>query len=335
MSLLAPHEVVRDLPGGLVARAVTSDDVAALTALERAVDLACTGTSASNAEEMADWLAEPSVQWGQGAAVVERRGDVVASLVTIDEVASGRGWSFDTYVRPGDSDARAIVFALTRAGLELGQRRWVAPAAAGDVDPAGLEATTACYEQETDTRAAFAALGFTEARRFWWMGIAHDGPAPEVELRDGYTMRPVDVTDPADLHRMHDVGNTCFLDHYDFAPQPFEEWFLVRSSETEDPGQWLFVERDGQIAGYVRGSNRFATEGLGHVDSLGVLREHRGRGLAGAMLRARFADDIARGRTGTRLHVDSASPTGATRVYERAGMHVEQEYIAHKRPLLG
>lgn len=334
MSHPAPHEVVRDLPAGLVARAVTVDDVEALTALERAVDLACTGTSASNPEEMADWLGEPSVQWGAGAAVVERASDVVASLVTVDEVASGRGWSFDTYTRPGDPDGRAIVFALTRAGLELGQRRWAGPAQAGEVDPAGLEATAACYEQETDLRAAFAALGFAEARRFWWMSIRHDRPAPPLDLPAGYSLRPVDVTDPAELHRMHDVGNTCFLDHYGFSPQPFEEWWEVRSSETEDPTQWKFVERDGQVAAYVRGSNRFASEGLGHVDSLGVLREHRGRGIAGALLRAHFADDIERGRSGTRLHVDSTSPTGATHVYERAGMRVEQEYISHTRPLL-
>ena len=194
-------------------------------------------------------------------------------------------------------------------------------------------AKLACYPSESDVRAVLAELGFVEDRRFWRMIVEHDGPAEPVRLPDGYSLRVVRADVEADLHQLFEVANTCFADHYDFTPLPFDQWWEVLSGETEDPTQWLFVERDGEPAGYARGSDRYATEGLGYVASLGVLREHRGRGLAGALLRARFADDRDRGRSGTLLHVDSANPTGAIRVYESAGMRVDQEYVFHRRPL--
>lgn len=354
-----PAEALRQLPGGLTARPVTTEDLAAVTQLIRDVDLAASGTTSTNEQECADMLGEPECRWGQGAAVVERGGELVGVLVTFDGVESGRGWSYDAYVQPGDPVETDLVDRLVRTGLSIGQQRWAEPATAGQVDVVGLVAKVACYPTETGLRAVLAALGFVEDRRFWRMIIEHgvarrdeappggagvagaatgapavDRPSMRIRLPDGYSLRAVRADDEEDLHRLFVIANTCFADHYDFTAQPFDQWLAVLSGETEDPDQWLFVERDGLPAGYVRGSDRFASEGLGYVASLGVLREHRGRGLAKALLRARFADDITRGRVGTLLHVDASNPTGALRVYESAGMRVDQEYVFHRRPLL-
>ena len=46
----------------------------------------------------------------------------------------------------------------------------------------------------------------------------------------------------------------------------------------------------------------------------------RRRGLAQALLLASFRDFRRRGETLVRLGVDSENPTGAVRLYERAGM---------------
>ena len=40
-----------------------------------------------------------------------------------------------------------------------------------------------------------------------------------------------------------------------------------------------------------------------------------------------------RGRRGAGLGVDSENETGATRLYERAGMHVDQRWILYRREL--
>ncbi len=123
---------------------------------------------------------EPECRWGQGAAVVERDAELVGLLVTFDGVESGRGWSYDAYVQPGDPDERDLIDVLVRTGLEVGQRRWADAAAAGEVAPAGLVAKLACYPSESDVRAVLAELGFVEDRRFWRMIVEHDGPAEPV-----------------------------------------------------------------------------------------------------------------------------------------------------------
>ena len=67
--------------------------------------------------------------------------------------------------------------------------------------------------------------------------------------------------------------------------------------------------------------------------SIGVVREHRGHGVARALLRARMADDVARGFISTILHVDATNPTGATGLYESVGMVADSEFVGFHRPL--
>jgi ribosomal protein S18 acetylase RimI-like enzyme len=66
---------------------------------------------------------------------------------------------------------------------------------------------------------------------------------------------------------------------------------------------------------------------------LGVRRPWRGRGLGEALLRRSFAALHARGQRRIRLSVDAENPTGATRLYERAGMRVLRESATWERDL--
>lgn len=62
-------------------------------------------------------------------------------------------------------------------------------------------------------------------------------------------------------------------------------------------------------------------DGNGWVDELGVRREWRKRGLGLALLYHAFGEFYRRGTHEVGLGVDAQSLTGATRLYERAGMH--------------
>jgi ribosomal protein S18 acetylase RimI-like enzyme len=64
----------------------------------------------------------------------------------------------------------------------------------------------------------------------------------------------------------------------------------------------------------------------GWVGELGVLRSHRGRGIATALMGASFAAFARRGLPRVRLNVDSDNLTGAVSLYERVGMRVESSY---------
>lgn len=235
-----------------------------------------------------------------------------------------------------------------------GRRRW-AELPADPQRPAPV-AKSGCYARDALTRTDLEHRGFAVVRRFWRMRIDHaaaggraDQPqvdAPQVDAEQvaapqvdapltagAYTIRRFEDVD-ADWRGMHAAFNAAFLDHFDFTPMQFEAFREHLLGGTEDQGQWLIAEREGVVAGFARGSNRYASEGCGYVASLGVVREHRGAGVARALLRARFADDVARGFTVTLLHVDASSPTGATRLYESVGMTADSEILWLHRPLL-
>ena len=90
-----------------------------------------------------------------------------------------------------------------------------------------------------------------------------------------------------------------------------------RSETTSyDPSLWLLAtdgdEAVGALSGVVWGDR-------GWVGELGVRKPWRGRGIASALLRRAFATFASRDLPRVMLNVDAANPTGAVRLYERAG----------------
>jgi mycothiol synthase len=69
----------------------------------------------------------------------------------------------------------------------------------------------------------------------------------------------------------------------------------------------------------------------GHVWLLGVRRPWRRQGLGHALLLQSFQAFRQRGWTRGTLGVDASSPTGATRLYERAGMRVYRDTLFLER----
>jgi GNAT superfamily N-acetyltransferase len=71
----------------------------------------------------------------------------------------------------------------------------------------------------------------------------------------------------------------------------------------------------------------------GWIDTVGVRRPWRRTGVALALLHHAFADFDRRGRRTAGLGVDAQSLTGATRVYEKAGMHAKFRFALYSRTL--
>lgn len=341
-------DAVRDLPGGLAARAAQRDDVGAITGLVRSVDIAGCGHTSTNIEEIADMLDAPDCGWEHGCATVWRGDDLVGVLVTVDGLVARRGWMMDVFSKPGDPRGHGINGALIEAGLREGRARF--DLRFPDPDEPMQDAKSGLYANDGALRADLEQRGFTEVRRFWRMkvdhwsmqtlaegglsaGLAERARADAAALAPlGYVVRPFrDVA--SDWAGVHEAHSQAFLDHFDFTPVDLATWRARHSGQTDDRTQWIVVEKDGQIVGYVLGSDRYASEDYGYVASLGVVREHRGRGLARALLRARMADDAARGYLSTVLHVDATNPTGAAALYESLGMVVDSELAGFHRPL--
>jgi mycothiol synthase len=162
------------------------------------------------------------------------------------------------------------------------------------------------------------ARGLRPIRHFWHMQIDLAGPVPPGAMPPGIEIAGIDPD--RDLGAMHAVLADAFLGEFGDHQQPFDQWAEEQvRSPSYDPTLWLLARERGRPVGALTAS---AGEDAGWVDMLGVAAPERGRGIGGALLRHAFAAFSARGLRRVRLNVDTENPTGATAVYERAGMRV-------------
>ncbi|MBL8154069.1 MAG: GNAT family N-acetyltransferase, partial [Anaerolineae bacterium] len=71
----------------------------------------------------------------------------------------------------------------------------------------------------------------------------------------------------------------------------------------------------------------------GWISTLAVPRAYRRRGVARALLQQSFHVLHQMGRTKAGLGVDAGSLTGATRLYEQAGMRVQMRFDLYEKEL--
>jgi len=125
--------------------------------------------------------------------------------------------------------------------------------------------------------------------------------------------------------------NESFRDHWGSHDVTFEEFSHSRFDDPEyDPTLWVIAWDGDEVAGI--SINRFRM-GIGWIRSLGVRRPWRKKGLGLALLQHSFGEFYKRGKNTIGLGVDASNPTGATRLYQRAGMYVASEFLTYEKEL--
>jgi mycothiol synthase len=183
-------------------------------------------------------------------------------------------------------------------------------------------------EPDAAARALFESRGYREVRRFYEMAIElTEGPAAPV-LPAGLVL---DELHEDEYEAFYDVLNEAFAEHWEWHPDPFDEWLERRRGQHRDEhGPVWFVVRDGdELAAVTR--NDVNVAGGGYVGAIGVRPAWRGKGLGKALLQATFAEFWRRGTTRVTLDVDSQNATGAVALYERVGMHVDACGVAFEK----
>lgn len=124
----------------------------------------------------------------------------------------------------------------------------------------------------------------------------------------------------------------AFKDHWGHLKTPFEEdlahWeHTIDSNPDYDPSLWFLAVNGNQIIGTsICWSRTYDDPDQGWVGTLGVRRGWRRKGLGLALLQHSFTELHQRGIYRIGLGVDGSSLTGATRLYEKAGMHPDPNY---------
>ena len=179
-----------------------------------------------------------------------------------------------------------------------------------------------------EARALLEGEGYAAVRYFWRMEAELEGPPPEPAWPPGIAVRA--FVPGEDERTFHETAEEAMADHWGRVPIPFEVWERRRQARAFDPGLWFLAVADGEPAGVALCR---MSEGIGWVGTLAVRRPWRRRGLGLALLRHAFGEFYRRGTRRVGLGVDAESPTGATRLYERAGMRVAHQYAVFGKEL--
>ena len=128
--------------------------------------------------------------------------------------------------------------------------------------------------------------------------------------------------------------NDAFRDHWGSLDSQSETWAKFVGGEFFRPDlSRLVVDADGAIAAFCLVSvneDDWATLGASHayIDLIGVVREHRRRGLAPLVISGALQAIADAGLAKAVLDVDTASPTGANTLYERLGFVATERSVA-------
>lgn len=209
--------------------------------------------------------------------------------------------------------ARSTLYSYLFAWIEQQAREFIPLAPA----EARVALNTFGVEKNQQSLQAIEQAGFVYVRSAFRMQIDMDAPPPAPQWPEGIALRPF----TQEMARaVHIADEEAFSDHWGHVPSSFEifeHWFM--HSPSFDPTLWFLPCEGEQIAGCALCEYRGK---LGWVGSLSVRRPWRRRGLALALLYALFGEFYRRGTRQVALDVDAQSLTGATHLYEKAGMRV-------------
>lgn len=312
----------KDLLEGLTVRPAMLEDVETIYGLVRAYNLAQYGQEDDTLDDVRTWLSAPGVNLAKHTRVVfDQAGQLIGWLmleqrlnvkyfVTIRALPDYNDPRLSNYlIHLGETWARECL-VQAEPGARVTLTGWV---------PSGDQSGLQLYEQ----------ADFKEIRRHWRMEIELNEAPATPEWPEGVELRA--FVPGRDNHQVFEAEDVAFRDHWGSVPQPYDEWrhYTVERAGF-DPSLWFITYEGDQIAGI----SLCALDGqFGCVDTLGVLRPWRRRGLGLALLRHSFGEFYHRGLRKANLGVDSQNLTGATRLYIRAGMHVAREYISFEKEL--
>lgn len=321
------------LPDGFHLRAPTADDLDELAALLIAYERARYGEATRQAPAAREWI--ESV-WATPGFVVER--DARVAVAPTGEIAG-----YVTLWRPEETSgflvaSPRILPRYQRHGIDLALLRWAEPLARALAAtlPDGVAVSLNSWVDGPD-EAADALLtreGFHLARRFVRMEITLQAPPPAPAWPAGVAPRP--FVAGQDERAVYELMNAAFADTPGHEPWPFDVWSRdILDSESSVPALWTLAAAGDQVVGAVINRVVAGDDGVvGWLEDVGVRPAWRNRGLGLAMVYHSFGAFYARAIERCGLTVDTQNVSGATRLYERAGMVAQaREQIRYEKAL--
>ncbi|HET8843915.1 MAG TPA: GNAT family N-acetyltransferase, partial [Ktedonobacteraceae bacterium] len=252
----------------LTVRPATIEDITILYGLTQAYDYAQYGEPDFTLADVRGLLSGPRMNLTEDSLLAfDKTGQLVGVLI----LEHARYAKFFAMVRilPGYEDPQLENFFFNYA------ERW-AYERMSQAEP-GVRVTLATWATARDlaARRTIEEAGFKEIRRFWRMEIEMSEAPQTPQWPEGVELRPFILE--RDAHAVFEAIEAAFSDHWGFVAHQFDEWqHWAIKRESFDPSFWFIAYEGDQIVGASLCVNE---DTLGWVDTLGVLRPWRRKGL--------------------------------------------------------
>lgn len=191
-------------------------------------------------------------------------------------------------------------------------------------------------QAEEGRKALLSGFGMEPVRYFVNLARPINGNLPPVELPAGVRLRSFDPE--RDMEALWRVDNLAFSDHWGHTPTKLEDIEHWTTMPHFRPELWFLAETVDTAKVIGLGLNVIGPDWIeqtgrqeGYVDTLAVVREHRGKGLGTALLTQSLHALRENKMQWAHLHADSRNLTGAMRIYERVGFTVRRTSINYRK----
>jgi ribosomal protein S18 acetylase RimI-like enzyme len=299
------------------------EDAEAVLAILHATSMAAAGEIGDSLDELLEAWSAPGFDLSRNTTLILNPQGRIDGYVLLEDDVRPFAPAVDVYSHP-DHWATDFITPLLLAWCQTRTLENIA------VIPADsrLAMHAFCYSTEDRYRGQLEAAGYQVARHFYRMKIDLAEPIPAPAWPEGVRLQVVAAGD--DWHRIYAVRRDAWRDHWGNVERDYETDYADWAHQWQhdfQPGLWLAALEGEQVLGIcLCRPNRAGDETMGWVSTLGVRREGRGRGIAMALLRQAFTVFQGMGKESVGLGVDASSLTGATRLYERAGMQMQVRF---------
>jgi mycothiol synthase len=313
-------------------RAITTEDAVEWARLLLAVEESNGTEDIVGAEDLVEDLRDPYVDAKRGTIAAFSHGSMIAyaGLRASASVNSRHEMGLVGAVHP-DHRGRGLGTRLLawaeQAAPPLHQERYPGY-------PLAMFATIPA--SEGDSLALFSATGYQQVRWLHFMSRdltndVADTPLPEGTRVAGY------ATDLSETARQ--VRDEAFRDHWGSIQTTAESWEHFVGHERFRPAfsflAYLGDEPVGVLIAQEYDAFRQATGCREcYIDTVGVTRQARGRGIASALIRHSLSAAQADGCTVATLYADADSPTGASTLFDHAGFTKQRTSVTLVKDLM-
>jgi mycothiol synthase len=332
MAAGAKREPTTAPTGGFIFRAATLDDLERIVELYNAYWEPLLGMQKLTVEDVRNQLTTPGFEMDTSTRLVETSdGRLIGGIMVADLNSPPIHPGVLGCVHP-DFEGHGIGTDLIKWAEERARQ---AIPRVPDGTRVSMHLNTSPSHQPT-TRL-FEKLGLQAVRYSLFMVTDLDEPPPEPKWPENIVLRT--FQDYPELPAVYRAVDEAFRDHWGYIERSEEESLerirhRIENDPDHDPSLWFLAMDGDEIAGISLCHPKTGDDAnMGWVNSLGVRRPWRRQGLALALLHHSFGELYRRGKRQVGLGVDAGSLTGATRLYEKAGMYVARQLVTYEKEL--